>query len=181
MVIVGQLWFGQFVSLGESRLIEDIVDKVVYFVCGYECALDTHRFAALAVKHVSAADKLVSARSVEYYARVHHLECTESDTCRAIAFDKSGEHVCRWTLRGYDHVYANGACLLGNACYRQLNFLAGSHYKVGKFIDNNHYVWHIVMAVIGVETSFFELFVVLDDVAYPGFAQQSVSGVHLDT
>ena len=57
---------------------------------------------------------------------------------------------CCGSLCGNYHVNAYSACQLGNACYGQFYFFSCSHYQVSELVDDDHDVWHELVAFLRV-------------------------------
>ena len=73
----------------------------------------------------------------------------------------------------------HGSCKLGETADGELNLFACSHNKVGKLIDNQHYIRQVPMPVVGVELTTDEFRIVLLKVAHLGRLEQVIALVHL--
>ena len=178
--VVAVEWnFGQEVGRGIALLLGDVVDDVLQLVCIDECTLYADGFRACHQQHVSLADELVGAGSVEDCLAVDARRDLEGHSGREVGLDGAGDDVGCGALCGNNHVYADGTCQLGNAGDGKLYFFACRHDEVAVLVDDNHDVGHIAMAVLRVELPFAELLVVFLDVPCVSLLQEVVAVVHL--
>ena len=132
-------------------------------------------------KHIATPDELIGAGAVENGLGIDHLAHAECYTAREVGFDQTCDDICRRTLGGNDHVHAHGTRLLGDTCYWLLDFLAGSHDKIGELVDNHYYVREVAVAFLRIQALLHETLVVVKDGAFIGIAQQEITLVHLHT
>ena len=78
-------------------------------------------------------------------------------------------------------MYADGTRLLGDAGNWQLNLLAGSKDEVAILVDDNHDIRQIAVAVLRIELTVDELFVILLKLSHVGILEKTVTVVHLLT
>ena len=107
---------GQLERLHVALLFGNELVDVDYFGRIDEGTLYTDGVVALQIEHVATTYELLCTHAVEDGLRVNTLAHLESDTCREVGLDGTGDDVRGRSLSGDDHVYANGTGFLGDAC-----------------------------------------------------------------
>ena len=162
-----------------ALLIRDVPVDGIHLRCVDEGTLNAYGFVALQEQHVAASDELVGTHAVENGLRVDALADLEGDAGREVSLDGTRDNVSCRSLCGNNHVYAHGACLLGNAGNGQLNLLASRHNQVAILVDDHYNVGHVFVSLLWVQLAGDELLVVILDVAFASGHQQFVAGIHL--
>src|SRR5690606_1499916 len=101
---IGANIFGKLEGGGIALLITDEIAHLFHLRGIHKSALKTNHVAADREQHVTTANELLGAACIEDGSGVNFGSGFESNTCREVGLDGSGDDIYRRTLRGQNEM-----------------------------------------------------------------------------